>query len=591
MYDVKKIIREARNRSHILIWGIVLMIIATIAVGDVEQQTTKSDNGTAKANDSNDVCVVETDKVSNNELLNTKSESQSVPVIQSVTFKKDVGIRDALHFLAVKYHKNIVPSTKVDGLITVTSLYDVTFEEAMEAILGYGFTYERDGSFIKVYTTEEYKTLKESKYRMTYEVFTLYYISAAEAKKLVMPVLSDKAKVETTTAAETGVPTSESISSETGGGDTTAMNDTMIIYDYPENIERAKNIITAIDVQPKQVLIESTILSATLTEDTQFGIDWQTLHGSITSLSGATRGASDYFKFGGSSIVDANVMIFGAAHDNIGAFIKALEEVTDVTVLASPKILTINKQLGQVYIGTKLGYKSQTSTTDGGTSTSEVEFLDTGTKLSFRPYICNDGYIRMDIHPKDSSGSLNVEKVPDEVSAELVTNILVKDGETIVIGGLFRDKITAKKIQVPVLGNIPFIGAAFKGTADKVERQEVIVLLTPHIIQQPNQAEGQARDEDMRLKAAGANDSLQWIGRSKLARDSYAEAVKYYQIGDKKKAMQKANIALELYPTYLEAIRLKERIIRETDPKKAKMMKRVILREMEKEEAGKWRRY
>ncbi|MHC4256232.1 MAG: type II secretion system protein GspD, partial [Planctomycetota bacterium] len=108
-----------------------------------------------------------------------------------------------------------------------------------------------------------------------------------------------------------------------------------------------------------------------------------------------------------------------------------------------------------------------------------VKFLDTGTKLSFRPYIGDDGYIRMDIHPKDSTGKL-VDGIPDETAAELVTNIIVKDGQTIVIGGLFRDQITSVKTQIPLLGDIPLLGAVFRGTSDNVVRTEVMVLLTPH---------------------------------------------------------------------------------------------------------------
>jgi type II secretory pathway component GspD/PulD (secretin) len=80
----------------------------------------------------------------------------------------------------------------------------------------------------------------------------------------------------------------------------------------------------------------------------------------------------------------------GLAFGDIGTFIRAVEQVSDVTILANPKILAVNKQLGQVYIGDKIGYNSQTTLVEGVGSTSEVSFLDTGTKLSFRPYISTE---------------------------------------------------------------------------------------------------------------------------------------------------------------------------------------------------------
>jgi type IV pilus assembly protein PilQ len=515
--------------------------------------------------------------------------------IQSISFRKDWGIRDALQFLAARYQKNIVPSTKVDGLITITNLYSVTFEEALEAILGHGFKYQQQGNFIKVYTDEEYTAIKEDLERMQCRVFTLYYISAAEAKKLITPVLSNNGKVEATAAAETGVPTSETISSQTGGGDTIAMNDTLVILDYPENIARVEDVLAKVDVRPKQVLVEAAILSAKLTENMQFGIDWQSLKGTaVASLTDISSGAPDYLKSGGTTAKVESALsgglTIGFAFGDIGTFIRAVEEITDVTLLANPKILTVNKQLGQVYIGDKYGYREgNTFDTAGNLVEGSVKFLDTGTKLSFRPYIGDDGYIRMDIHPKDSSGSVP-SGIPQETSAELVTNIIVKDGETVVIGGLFKDKTTTAKTQVPVLGDLPLAGGLFRGTADKVERQEVIVLLTPHIVKEPKETLGDARAVDIARKRVAAKDELQWVSRTRLVEDRYAKAVKYYLQGDNKSAMRELIVVLELRPTYLEAIRLKERIIAETSPEEVDEMERTMLEAIERQEASNWRR-
>jgi type IV pilus assembly protein PilQ len=562
--------------------------------------------GPAAAVDPNEAAASDSAVVDPNQPQVTFSDGAAH--IDFMAFKKDSNIREGLGMLTQYCHKNIVPSAGVNGALTITRLYDVTFEQALDAILGNGYKYEQDGNFVRVYTDEEYKKIKEDPERMIYKTFTLYYISAAEAKKLVTPLLSGNARVETTSAADTSFSSGESISVTTGGGDSTAQNDTLLIYDYPERIEQATDLIAQIDVRPMQVLVEATILAATLTEDSQFGIDWQSLSGAITnastgnldavtSLGELTDGHPDYFGSAGTGRVAlSGGLKIGFTHENIAAFIKAVETVSDVTILANPKILAVNKQLGQVYIGKKLGYLNQTTQTQTST-TQSVSFLDTGTKLSFRPYIGNDGYIRMDIHPKDSSGNLRSEgesgsvTIPDETAAELVTNIIVKDGETIVIGGMFRDKITSARTQVPLLGNLPVVGAVFRGTADQTERQEVMVLLTPHIVKEPSQAGGKDRAEDVRRKVEGATKALQGIDRPRLAEDAYNRAAKYYLEGNIEKAVFNVKLALIMRPTYLEARRLKERIMAETDPEAYKQIDSLVQDALQGQEAENWQRW
>lgn len=600
MYGEKNWNSKVQIRKDLFIRCLVLVVMAAIAVGGVEQGSIEVDAnepqiGAVGADNSENF-------VSQSKVVFQKDDASVDKAIQSISFKKDMAVRDALTFLALKYGKNIVPSPNVDGSLAFTSLFDVTFEEAMDAILGVDFKYVQEGNLTKVYTADEYKSLKTDESRMEHRVFTLYYITAAEVKKLVQPVLSEKGKIESTSPALLGVPVEESITADTGGGDTTAVQDILVLYDYPENLAKAKEVIRSVDVRPKQVLIEATILSATLTENMQFGINWQTLKGSaVSQISDIASGAPDYLGFAGTGAKVSSAltggMTIGLAIDDVAAFIKAVEEITDVTILANPKILAVNKQLGQVFIGKKVAYVSQTTQTDTST-TSEVEFLDTGTKLSFRPYIGDDGYIRMDIHPKDSSyamrtiasGTSGEQSLPDETSAELVTNIMVKDGQTIVIGGLFRDKVHTTRTQIPVLGDLPFVGAAFRGTADAVRREEVIVLLTPHIIEEPSETEGNARAADIGRKRLGARNELSWLSRARLAEDSYSRAVSSYLAGDRREALRELNWTLNLRPSYLEALRLQERIIREVSPDDAGQIERIMLGVIEKEEAKNWQR-
>ena len=546
---------------RVLVWSIIMVVAAATAVADV------GDGDTPK---------------------------NAPNIIEKFEVEEDFGVRKALAMLGSQCQKNIVPSPSVNGSLAFRRLTNVTFEEAMDAILGDNAMYEVQGNLIKVYTKEEYKKIMEDLDRRIYKIFTLYYISAAEAKTLLTPVLSNNGSVVTTTAAVTDFPTGESISSGSGGGDATAMNDTLIVFDYPENIETIAAMLADIDIRPLQVLIEATILSATLTEDTQFGVDWQLLLGNANTAGQAfIGGTKDYITSTNiAQVVTKNGgFAIGFAHDNIAAVVNAIESVSDVTILANPKILAVNKQLGQVYIGTKVGYMSQTTVSMDTQLTSQVEFLDTGTKLSFRAYIGNDGYIRMDIHPKDSSGILKENNIPDETSAELLSNIIVKDGETVVIGGLFRDTITSNKTQIPILGDLPIVGGVFRGVNDQVKREEVIILMTPHIIEDPNETKGNKRKEDIKRKRFGAKDELQQISRSKLAEDYYANALVYYEDGQLDMAMEEVESALELRPTYLEAIRLRERIIAEKDGREAlKRIERKMSERADRREAPSWLR-
>ena len=600
MYCDKTSNRKTKNRSKLFVVGFVLVVIAAVAVGDVGQGPVY-----ARANEGVDAVNIGVSSVG--------ADASVGGTIQSIKFNKDEGIKEALRILAAMYRKNIVPSARVDGVLGFTTLNDVTFEEAMDAILGETFKYEQRGNLIKVYTKDEYKKIMEDTDRMVYKVFTLYYISAAEAMELISPILSGAGTIKASSPAETIVPTGESITAGSGGGDTMALNDTVVILDYPENIAEAEKMLKELDVRPKQVLVEATILSATLTEGMKLGVDLNFLGGvsltgdmgteTIVAESTVDRGREATTPIGqiaagvdGSAIETAGFAAIGASGLRVGvtsgdvaAFITALETVTDTTVLANPKILAVNKQLGQVYIGTKIGYLSQTTQTQTST-TQQVEFLDTGTKLSFRPYIGDDGYIRMDIHPKDSSGTLKANDIPDEFSTELATNVMVRDGQTVVIGGLFRDVVVTSRSQVPLLGDIPIIGALFRGTTDSTQRQEVIVLLTPHIIEEPEETNSAARVDDIRRKRFGAKDELQWIGRARLAEDRYALAAKYYIEGNNESAMRELSVVLALRPAYLEAIRLKERIIAETDPDEVEKLERIVIDNVEREESSRWQR-
>lgn len=513
------------------------------------------------------------------EMITPAPSAQS---LQTIAFKKDMPIADALKMLAQMYQKNIVPSAKVNGNVTVGTLYDVTFEEALQAILG-THKYDVKGNFIRVYTMEEYKA---DKTRLDRDTITLYYINSEEAGKLAKPLLSEMGQIGITTAAAKDTKAGD-------GGNSLAIRDMLVVSDYPENIKAIREMIQKVDVAPPQILIEVTILEATLNETTQFGIDFDSMGGLVSTIGDegiSQRGMAGAVSptFQGAPLTSG--LNVGILNDKVRVFIRALEEITDTTVLANPKIMALNKQAGSLIIGKEDGYLTLTNTNADG-ATQQVDFLKSGTILEFRPFIGNDGLIRMELRPEQSTGQV-VGGLPNKATTEVKSNVMVRDGKTIVLGGLFQEKTSRTTSQVPLLGDIPFVGMLFKSTNDQSIRTELIVLLTPHIINEPEQADGATRMQDVERLTSQARQNLSWLSRARLDEIRYANAVKLYNEGNKEAALAELDgyWFWDADRNYLDATRLKERIIRETQPDQVNQIERIMLGNLEKEESGKWQR-
>jgi type II secretory pathway component GspD/PulD (secretin) len=407
-------------------------------------------------------------------------------------------------------------------------------------------------------------------------------------KALVTPLLSESGKITSTTAA--------AVDTEAGkGGDTTSMRDTVVVYDFPERLDQIGRMIKEIDIKPQQILIEVTVLQADLSETTEFGIDWTKIAGMTATT--PTQGFPFRMAVGlPSAITPAGSGLTATfTNEEVVATITALEGITNTTVLANPKIMALNKQAGYINIGKETGYTESTTQTSGGNTTASVAFLPSGTLLRFRPFICEDGYIRMEINPEESTASTTTvgsTVIPSKTITQVKTNIMVQDGKTIIIGGLFKENLTSTDAQVPIVGDVPILGALLKRTKDASVRSELIILMTPHIINEPEElaSASEDREKDISRIVNGSRKGISSISRVRIYEDCYAKAVEYYLKGKKKAALNKLNWVLAARSTYTEALRLKERIIRETAPDGAATMERIMLDVIEREESSKWLR-
>jgi tetratricopeptide (TPR) repeat protein len=158
----------------------------------------------------------------------------------------------------------------------------------------------------------------------------------------------------------------------------------------------------------------------------------------------------------------------------------------------------------------------------------------------------------------------------------------------VVIGGLFRDKLTTTKRQIPILGDIPIIGNLFKGTSDSIKRQEVMVLLTPHIIEKPSEVEGEKRQDDYERIKYGTYKGLHGIGRTKISNDCYKRAVKYYDNEEYEEAIAELDTALRIHPTHIEALRLRDEIMQNTRPEEFSRNERILMEDIEERLTPNW---
>ena len=165
---------------------------------------------------------------------------------------------------------------------------------------------------------------------------------------------------------------------------------------------------------------------------------------------------------------------------HVQAFIEALSVKNKVETIASPQLLAIHGKTSRIQVGDRLGFRVTTTTQTS--SLESVEFLEVGTLLEVTPYISKNGLIRMVVHPEVSTGSITPDGLPEERTTEASTEMLVGDGETVLIGGLLNVSRQRTRNQVPILGDIPLLGLLFGRNGWVDVQSELLILITPRIV-------------------------------------------------------------------------------------------------------------
>ncbi|MDP6851040.1 MAG: secretin and TonB N-terminal domain-containing protein, partial [Planctomycetota bacterium] len=449
----------------------------------------------------------------------------------------DQPLATVLEMFSTTYGMNLVYGPEIEGKVTL-NLYEAPVREALNQILAAnGFKAVEESGFVLVVPdsgSTDSQAVVASPWEPT--ILFLNHVRAKDVQPMLAPLLSGDEQLILGPESSSGLEETENL-----GGNDQASREMMVLLAREATNTKIKSLLEKLDIAPRQVLVEATILSISLNDSSKLGVDFTALGGIDFQAMGGTTNITDSYTGGtaeGSQLDDwllgasqtgftdaaSGGLHMGILKNQVGVFIQALEDVGNATVLSNPQVLTLNRHAAQVLVGKKIGY--QTTTTTQTSTVQSVEFLEVGTSLVFRPFISDDGYVRMEIHPENSDGSINpVSGLPEESTTEVSTNILVRSGHTVVIGGLMESAVATTTSQVPFLGSLPYLGALFRTESESESKNEIVVMLTPHIVNE-QELDSRARESAERWRLAQSRLAASHHGylRPSYARRMYAEA-------------------------------------------------------------------
>lgn len=408
---------------------------------------------------------------------------------------QDIEVRRVLQLLADFTDINMVAADSVQGNITLR-LKEVPWDQALDIVLKTkNLDKRRNGNVIWIAPVaelikaeeEEAKAIKQSVALapIQTEYMQLSYAKAADIERLITQ--NKGASSSGGSSNTTNNNDKESLLSSRGSVSVDARTNTIIVNDTQFFIDKIRNMVDLLDVQVKQVMIEARIVTAETNFSRDLGIRWG-LQRNNPSLAAGPNGSNvwggDY-----SPKLDLSVDL---GTPTAGTFSFGLLKISDYMldlqltalqsdgmgeVLSAPKIMTGDKQKAYILRGTEIPY--QTYSANEGTTTS---FKEANLKLEVTPSITPDGKVQMELKiEKDSLGELTREG-PAINTNELQTNVLVNDGETVVLGGIFDDFKSTQYQKVPFLGDLPVVGNLFKNSNKVSEQAELLIFVTPRIV-------------------------------------------------------------------------------------------------------------
>lgn len=388
---------------------------------------------------------------------------------------RDADIRNVFKILSLKSGVNIVASPEVTGLVTI-NLKNVPWKQALDVILQtYGYAYEQKGNIIMVSTIENMKQRRQDAAALAEQV-------ALETK--TFPINFGKAS-----------EIIESISrmkSDRGSINYDARTNTIIVTDTPQQLEIMAGVIKKLDKTTPQVLIEAKIVETNLGDTENLGIDW------ITQVTAGlskrpmtwpfTTSSTNKYVSGTFPSTSSSDFTYGTLDfSQVQAVFQFLKTHSDTDILQNPRIVTMDNQPAQISVGSQYPIPTYTYNQDqAALQVSGWEYMDIGIIFNVTPHVNNANFVTLEVKPKITAilDFVTVENtsLPRLSNESANTRVMIKDGETLVIGGLIKDQVTQTKKKTPVFGDIPIVGLAFQKSETTVTKTDLLIFITPHIV-------------------------------------------------------------------------------------------------------------
>lgn len=494
---------------------------------------------------------------------------------------KDTDISRVLDAFSQQTGLSVVVGKEVAAAISVR-LVNVAWDEALEAILKpYGFGYQRTGNIIIVLPLDKLAATSQTE-PLVSKVFSLKYLDAGDLKPVVDAQLSSRGKSQVLEitgqkgwefgafgAAGSGAQASRSSVGGTanprryykGAEERRSKSRQLIVTDIPSVLERVASVVAAVDVMPQQILIQSRFMEVNRDRLRDLGVDFGTGSGGATTAAVETI-PTDKNDATGNPITGVGLQSIGSlvapsafgakssAIDSTSPFdtglslafkkftgsqfdilLHALEEDVHTNTLSAPSIMTLDNQEANILVGTQ--FPILTSSVAGTTSTTTVSSLDyyqdIGVQLRVVPQIAGEAHINMIVHPAVTSiaeritaqgtGGVTVAQYPIITTREAETQILMKNGETVMIGGMYQDVKTTGFHKVPILADIPIIGAAFKRQTNDIAKIDLLIFITATIV---NDKQVATQEPAFMPGQPGPDTTIEW--KAPAASEQPAEA-------------------------------------------------------------------
>jgi len=391
--------------------------------------------------------------------------------IKSVQFQS-ADVRSVMTFLADHGGVNVVVSPDVEGNVTI-KLNEVKWRDAMDII---GRTYnlaivDEPGNYIRVLPKEKYRKERSESQKHRQEQEQLVALET----RIV--------KISNSTSADI-VKAVQSLMTERGSASSDPRSNSIILQEVPSNLQTVLGYISELDKPAKQIKISTQLLEMFTTDFSEIGINW-TVAGNYATESGRT--GTHTASVSADPVGDIVALYRIAALQkgwSVDAFVEAIVSSGKGRIVAHPTITTLDNTEARIQMGSKVPIKQFDVS-----GNVVIKFEEIGTILTVTPHITAENRILMHLKPERSSFQFDPNGVVINTS-NAETHVIVGNGQTAVIGGLTREEEIESEVGVPILKDIPLLGFLFRRTQKSIESRDLVIFVTPTIIEDDLAAEG-----------------------------------------------------------------------------------------------------